>query len=205
MDSLSRCPGKNRPPNRSINSLCFNGIIWRHRSIMAQVMACCLTASSHYRNQCWLIVCEILRHYLRLISQKRLKKPILVMSLKITHLRYQPGFNELTHWLLQSLLSLSISYQAKQVWINHWNGWKGCQFDNIFVPDCIKDFEMKNSSAAGDKLLLQLVTNISSKWHLCSNDEYWYHTWFSTLTKLNEDYFQFLIELKYYNKKMMSQ
>ena len=127
MASLSRCPGGHRPPNRSSNSLCLNGIIWQHRSesTLAQVMAWCLTTSSHYPNQCLFIVYGVLRHYLRLISQERLKICILVMSLKITHLTYQPhlpGFNELTHWPLQSLLSLSISDQAKQIWINHWNG-----------------------------------------------------------------------------------
>ena len=44
------------------NFLLFNSMrpsdaIWRHRSgsTLAQVMACCLTAPSHYLNQCWLI------------------------------------------------------------------------------------------------------------------------------------------------------
>ena len=38
--------------------------IWRHRSgsILAQVMACCLTAPSHYLNQCWLIISKVLWH-----------------------------------------------------------------------------------------------------------------------------------------------
>ena len=38
--------------------------IWRHRSgsTLAQVMACCPTAPSHYLNQCWLIICEVLHH-----------------------------------------------------------------------------------------------------------------------------------------------
>ena len=38
--------------------------IWRHRSgsTLAQVMACYLTASGHYLNQFWLIICEVLRH-----------------------------------------------------------------------------------------------------------------------------------------------
>ena len=35
--------------------------IWRQRSgpTLAQVMACCLTAPSHYLNQCWLIIGEV--------------------------------------------------------------------------------------------------------------------------------------------------
>ena len=39
-------------------------VIWRHgsRSTLAQVMACCLTALSHYLNQCWLMISEVLWH-----------------------------------------------------------------------------------------------------------------------------------------------
>ena len=39
-----------------LNSLRPNHAIWHHRSgsILVQVMACCLTASSHYLNRCWL-------------------------------------------------------------------------------------------------------------------------------------------------------
>ena len=35
---------------------CTNPSIWRHRirSMLTQVMTCCLTAPSHYLNQCWL-------------------------------------------------------------------------------------------------------------------------------------------------------
>ena len=46
----------------SINSLWPSDTKWRHRygSTLAQVMACCLTAPSHYLNQCWLIISEVL-------------------------------------------------------------------------------------------------------------------------------------------------
>ena len=39
------------------NSFWPSDAIWRHRSesTLDQVMACCLTAPSHYLNQCWLI------------------------------------------------------------------------------------------------------------------------------------------------------
>ena len=39
----------------TFNSLRPSDAIWRHRSgsTLAQVMACCLTAPSHYLNQCW--------------------------------------------------------------------------------------------------------------------------------------------------------
>ena len=39
-----------------INSLWPSDAIWRHRSwsTLAQVMACCLSAPSHYLNECWI-------------------------------------------------------------------------------------------------------------------------------------------------------
>ena len=44
-----------------LNSLRPSDAIWRHRSgsTLAQVMACCLTAPSHYLNQCWLIISKV--------------------------------------------------------------------------------------------------------------------------------------------------
>ena len=47
-----------------INSLWPGDAIWRHisGSTSAQVMACCLAAPSHYLNQCWLIIIEVLWH-----------------------------------------------------------------------------------------------------------------------------------------------
>ena len=41
-----------------VNSLWSCDAIWRQRteSTLAQVMACCLTAPSHYLNQCWLVI-----------------------------------------------------------------------------------------------------------------------------------------------------
>ena len=43
---------------KRLNSLWPSDAIWQHRSgsTIAQVMACCLTGSSHYPNQCWLII-----------------------------------------------------------------------------------------------------------------------------------------------------
>ena len=46
-----------------INSLWPSDAIWWQRSgsTLAQVMACCLTAPSHYLNQSWLIISKVLR------------------------------------------------------------------------------------------------------------------------------------------------
>ena len=40
---------------------CISNAIWWQRtgSTLAQVMACCLTAPSHYLNQCWLIISKV--------------------------------------------------------------------------------------------------------------------------------------------------
>ena len=50
--------------NEFINSLRPSDAIWRQWSwtTLAQVMACCLTAPSHYLNQCWLIIRGVLWH-----------------------------------------------------------------------------------------------------------------------------------------------
>ena len=47
-----------------LNSLWPSDALWRQRSgsTLAQVMVCCLTASSHYLNQCWLIISEVQWH-----------------------------------------------------------------------------------------------------------------------------------------------
>ena len=46
---------------QTFNSLWPCDTIWRQRSVstLAQVMACCLTAPSHYLNQCWLVISEV--------------------------------------------------------------------------------------------------------------------------------------------------
>ena len=47
-----------------LNSLWPSDVIWRQRSrsTLTRVMACCLTAPSHYLNQCWLIISGVVRH-----------------------------------------------------------------------------------------------------------------------------------------------
>ena len=59
-DRVSLWPNSKRP----LNSLRPSDAIWRQWSwtTLAQVMACCLTAPSHYLNQCWLIIRGVLWH-----------------------------------------------------------------------------------------------------------------------------------------------
>ena len=81
--------------SQCVNSLWPRDAIWRHgsRSTLDQAMAWCLSAPSHYLNQCSLIIwtnvhlssvksCHI---HLRVISQEILKRSIHDMSFKNTN------------------------------------------------------------------------------------------------------------------------
>ena len=81
------------------NSLWPSDTIWRQRSgsTLAQVMDCCLTAPSHYLNQCWLIISEVQRHSLgqfhkRCLNHQSLKS---VWKLRLKFQSNFPGANEL--------------------------------------------------------------------------------------------------------------
>ena len=47
-----------------LNPVCPSDTIWWHRSRskLSQVMACCLTAPSHYLKHCWLLISKALWH-----------------------------------------------------------------------------------------------------------------------------------------------
>ena len=97
-----------------LNSLRPSDVIWRRgsRSTLAQVMACCLTAPSHYLNQCWLII-SIVRSsviHLSAMSQEIPQPPSTKISLKIIYLKLHSkllGANELTHWPLEDVVEIS--------------------------------------------------------------------------------------------------
>ena len=82
------------------NSLWPSDTIWRHRSgsTLAQVMACCLTAPSHYLNQCWLIINKVQWHSSEHNYTRDTSAPKIKISLKMTYLKFHlnlPGANEL--------------------------------------------------------------------------------------------------------------
>ena len=88
-----------------MNSLWPSDTIWWHRSrpTLVHVMACCLTAPSHYLNQCWVIISQVWWHSLRVISQEMLQISITDITLKMTNLnleQHPPGANELTCYVL---------------------------------------------------------------------------------------------------------
>ena len=80
-------------PNR------HSDVIWRqgYRSTLARVMTCCLTAPSHYLNQCWLMISEVLRPSPDSYFIEHTWDIYVEMSLKFTNLRLWsnfPGANE---------------------------------------------------------------------------------------------------------------
>ena len=74
---------------------------WRHRygSTFDQVMACCLTAPSHYPNQYWLVISGVSRLSPRASSQEILLKPILDMSLKIANLELEQHLSDTNEFI----------------------------------------------------------------------------------------------------------
>ena len=84
-----------------LNSLWPSGTIWWQRSgsASAQVIDCCLLAPSHYLNQCWLIISEVLwpESNFRMSAQaiilyNEFENPV-VLSKLLPHL---PGANDLS-------------------------------------------------------------------------------------------------------------
>ena len=79
--------------NVFIYSLWLSDALWwcRSGSTLAQVMAWCRQATSHYLNQCWLIISEILLHLPeQCYTQGMFKLSIQYIGLKITNLKLQP-------------------------------------------------------------------------------------------------------------------
>ena len=77
---------------------------------LAQVMACCLTASSHYLNQCWLIIIGVLQHahqsnFIGWVQEFNPQHELENYSLKF--LPHHPGVNELTHLSLEAVAVIS--------------------------------------------------------------------------------------------------
>ena len=93
-----------------MKSVWLNGNIWRHRSwwTLAQIVACCLTALSHYLNQYWLIIAKVQCHR----SESNPQTPIIIINFEITHLKF--------HYNLPELMSKDqwrIIVSAMRLWI----------------------------------------------------------------------------------------
>ena len=87
-----------------VDSLWPSDTIWRLRSgsTLIQVMACCLTAPSHYLNQCWLIISKAQWHSYRRIAQEIPQSSSTKISLKFTDAKFHqdlPEVNELKYFI----------------------------------------------------------------------------------------------------------
>ena len=127
----------------SINSLWPSDTIWRQRSgsTLAQVMACCLTAPSHYLNQCWLMSSDI---HIRPILQEMPQPSITKTRSKITYLKFHsnfPGANVLRLMSLHNKL-------YHHYYIHHWP----------LTTDSILD---ENMSTIPDKWIIIFAITIS--------------------------------------------
>ena len=73
-----------------INLLRPSDAIWQQITglTLAQVMASCLTAPSHYLNQWWLIISKVCAVHTRTISEEIPQPWIIKISLKITSLKF---------------------------------------------------------------------------------------------------------------------
>ena len=77
-----------------VNPLWPSDAIQRHGigSTLAQVMACCLMATIHHRNQCWLCISGVFFIHMRAISQEQFWISILDMSLNMSNLISQSHY-----------------------------------------------------------------------------------------------------------------
>ena len=105
-----------------VHSLWLIYVIFWSGSTLVQVMACCLTAPSHYLNQCWLSAMRSPGIYLKAISQIQPQLLFTVKCLEIAYLKIilnLQGNNELT--VHSSMVSHnSIVHSTWITKVRHW-------------------------------------------------------------------------------------
>ena len=131
-------------------------MVKRAGSTLVQVIACCLTAPSHYLNQCWLIMSEVLQHTPGGKFRNRCPRYLLVdMSLKMTNLSFQsnlPGAKELKWWSHAPICIISsVDIVVRLVLLTHetWAKW---------LPCCKQYFPVHTSWM---KMVVSLYSNIT--------------------------------------------
>ena len=135
-------PNQWRHSSQWINSLWPSEAIWQQSSgsTLAQVMACYLTAPSHYLHQCWKIISKVqpvtficVQFHKRYLSWQSLKN-----NLKITYLKFYsnlPGTNELmsislTYWALNKMANI---LQMSDIFKLRFHDWNILYFDLNFT------------------------------------------------------------------------
>ena len=89
--------------------------MWQHRSgaTLAQVMACCLTAPSHYLTQCWLIISKVQWHSSESNFKEIHQLSTTKINLKITHRKFRsnlPGPKDL-NWANRAPFTQFLGYE----------------------------------------------------------------------------------------------
>ena len=84
-----------------VNSLWPCDVIWWHESVstLAQVMAWCLTAPSHYLKQCWLVICAVWQNSHESNFTGVPKLLFYISSLRMTFLKLLPHLPGLNEWI----------------------------------------------------------------------------------------------------------
>ena len=92
----------------------------RYGSTLSQVMACCVTAPSHYLNQCWLIMIAVQWHsYSCNFTRVAFAISITKVCMKMTYLKFYsnfPGASELTFWSMTHFKTMVLFLSYKEVW-----------------------------------------------------------------------------------------
>ena len=109
--------------HRGLNRLWPSDVIWRdrRRSTFAQVMVCCLTAPSHYLNQCWCIINQdqwhssegnFARDTTAINQYDQLKNCFSKMSFKLPEAIELTNWGLVKHYAAIDLVSIGSSHTA---------------------------------------------------------------------------------------------
>ena len=105
-----------------VNSLWPSDTIWQHNSgsALAQVMACCPVAPSHYLNEWWLIICKV-QYYNMVCSALFLQRALYtVHCTNIMHSR-KPSFVITPPVLINTVNRYFVIYAAMKYATFYWN------------------------------------------------------------------------------------
>ena len=139
-------------PSRSqwVKSLWLSDAIWWQRFgwTLAQVMACCLTAPSHYLDQCWLIISKVEWH-----------------SSKV---KFTRDTSAIDHWnYLENLLPKSSITFPRAQWVNMRNHYReALQLQTVLRETDLWRQGGGNNMAPGHLQLLLSVQQEDRNWHV---------------------------------------
>ena len=158
--------------------------IWQHRSesTLAQTMACCLMAPSHYQNQCQLIISEVQWHSSEKILEFNSLRP-----------------NDVIWWhrsrsTLAQVMACCLttpSHYLNQCWLisrkGQWHSVEGnlpkdgSPFNHYISlkMTCLKFYSnLQGGQWVNWEEIFSAVLNLQSKSHFCPGMSFWYDLWY---------------------------